>query len=80
METRAGRSATGPRTEWFDVAEPGWFTPLAELAFGPHLNIPRYIAGIFRFGDRRLEFTVPPMSDEWLERYSANAAKHTEQA
>jgi hypothetical protein len=79
MDARTGRSVTGPRTGWLEIDEPGWLTPLGELAFSPHLNLARLVAAIFRPGATRPGFGVSPMSDEWLERYAADSGKHVDQ-
>ena len=75
MDTRTGRSATGVRTAWLEIAGTDWLTPLADLAFGPHLSIPRLVSAFFRPADSPIEFTVPPMSEEWLEQHAAGSEK-----
>ena len=80
MDTRTGRSATGVRTAWLEIAGTDWLTPLADLAFGPHLSIPRLVSAFFRPADSPIKFTVPPMSEEWLERHAAGSEKHSDQS
>lgn len=51
---------------------------LAGLPFGLHLDIPRLVAALFRSETTRLEFSVPPMSEEWLERHATESEKHVD--
>ena len=80
MDTRTARSATGVRTAWLEIAETDWVTPFENLGFGAHLSIPRLVSAFFRPADSPIKFTVPPMSEEWLERHAAGSEKHSDQS
>ena len=76
MDSRTGRSVTDARDAWVEIAGADGLAPLAELAFG--LNLPRLFAAIFGSGGTRPGFTVPPMSEEWLQHHAADSEKHVE--
>ena len=77
MDTRTGRGVTDARDAWVEIAGPGGLAPLAELVLG--LNLSRLVAAIFGPGTTRPGFSVPPMSEEWLQHHSVDSEKHVDQ-
>jgi hypothetical protein len=78
MGTRVGRTLSAARSWSTELAEPGWLTPLTDLAFVLPLRTARAFIVLLQPGSTRPGphgIGVPPMSDDWLQQCVADSGK-----